>query len=171
MDRYRFIEPGAFQTGDHEVTSEDIIANLPYGIASKLLVNLLKYEPWPPFYDKMILMFQREVADRIVASPGGKDYGRLSVLSGWRCRSQILFNLPPGAFTPSPKVSSAIVELVPSPAPHPPCSVAALEKVTAAAFGQRRKMLRSSLRQICKDTHGLLESVGISLDIQLPVIL
>ncbi len=106
-------------------------------------------------------MFQREVAMRIVATPGGKDYGRLAVLSQWRTAPRMLFSIPAEAFTPRPKVDSALVELVPRPAPAPPCDVSQLEKVTAAAFGQRRKMLRSALRQISPDSETLLEELGI----------
>jgi 16S rRNA (adenine1518-N6/adenine1519-N6)-dimethyltransferase len=138
-----------------------IVANLPYGVATPLLVAWVKTEPWPPWFDRLVLMFQREVADRIVAAPGSKDYGRLAVLSQWRTQPRILFTLPAAAFTPKPKVDSALVELVPKPAPEPPCEVAVLEKVTAAAFGQRRKMLRSALRQIAPDSEALLQSLGI----------
>jgi 16S rRNA (adenine1518-N6/adenine1519-N6)-dimethyltransferase len=106
-------------------------------------------------------MFQREVADRIVAKPGGKDYGRLAVLSQWRTRPRILFTLPGAAFTPKPKVDSALVEFVPREVAEPACDVAALERVTAAAFGQRRKMLRSSLRQVAPDSEALLAKLGI----------
>ena len=138
-----------------------IVANLPYGVGTHLLVRWLKTNPWPPWFDRMVLMFQREVADRIVASPGGKDYGRLAVLSQWRTRPRILFTLPARAFTPAPKVDSALVELVPKETPKPACNLAQLEKVTAAAFGQRRKMLRASLRQITPDADALLLSLGI----------
>ena len=138
-----------------------IVANLPYSVATPLLISWLKTEPWPPWFDRLVLMFQREVAMRIVAAPGGKDYGRLAVLSQWRTRPRILFTLPAEAFTPRPKVDSALVEFVPRPAPHPPCDVSVLEKVTAAAFGQRRKMLRSALRQITPDSEGLLQALGI----------
>jgi 16S rRNA (adenine1518-N6/adenine1519-N6)-dimethyltransferase len=106
-------------------------------------------------------MFQREVADRIVAAPGAKHYGRLAVLSQWRSTPRILFRLPAQAFTPRPKVDSAVVELVPDQVSQSPCSVLALERVTAAAFGQRRKMLRSALRQIVPDSEALLEDLGI----------
>jgi 16S rRNA (adenine1518-N6/adenine1519-N6)-dimethyltransferase len=109
----------------------------------------------------MVLMFQREVADRIVAPPGGKDYGRLAVLSQWRAVPRILFTLPAEAFTPKPKVDSALVEFLPKPAPEPSCDIATLEKVTAAAFGQRRKMLRSALRQITPDSETLLLALGL----------
>ena len=138
-----------------------IVANLPYGVATPLLIGWLKTAPWPPWFDRLILMFQREVADRIAAQPGSKDFGRLAVLAGWRTRARILFTLPGEAFTPRPKVDSALVELVPRPAPAPPCEVGQLEKVTAAAFGQRRKMLRSSLRQLTPDSEALLVSLGI----------
>lgn len=137
-----------------------IVANLPYSVGTPLLISWLKTEPWPPWFDRLVLMFQREVADRIVAAPGGKDYGRLAVLSQWRTVPRILFTLPAAAFTPRPKVDSALVELVPRAAPTP-CDVSALEKVTAAAFGQRRKMLRSSLRQIAPDSEAMLDALGI----------
>jgi 16S rRNA (adenine1518-N6/adenine1519-N6)-dimethyltransferase len=137
-----------------------IVANLPYSVGTPLLIAWLKAEPWPPWFDRLVLMFQREVADRIVAAPGGKDYGRLAVLSQWRTVPRILFTLPAAAFTPRPKVDSALVELVPRAAPTP-CDVSALEKVTAAAFGQRRKMLRSSLRQIAPDSEVMLDALGI----------
>jgi len=106
-------------------------------------------------------MFQREVADRIVAAPGSKDYGRLAVLTQWRTTPRILFSLPPDAFTPKPKVASAVVELVPRERPEPSCDVRQLERVTAAAFGQRRKMLRASLRQLTPDAEALLEGLGL----------
>ena len=107
-------------------------------------------------------MFQREVAERIVALPRTKDYGRLAVLSQWRTKPRILFTLPAEAFTPRPKVNSALVEFVPKERPEPPCDVEQLEKVTAAAFGQRRKMLRSSLRKLTADSETLLTSLGIA---------
>jgi len=138
-----------------------IVANLPYSVATPLLINWLKSEPWPPWFDRLVLMFQREVALRIVAAPGSRDYGRLAVLAQWRTSTRILFTLPAEAFTPRPKVDSALVELVPKPTPAPACNVSALERVTAAAFGQRRKMLRASLRQITPDSEALLQSLGI----------
>jgi 16S rRNA (adenine1518-N6/adenine1519-N6)-dimethyltransferase len=138
-----------------------IIANLPYSVATPLLVAWLKTEPWPPWFDRLVLMFQREVADRIVAPPGGKDYGRLAVLSQWRTHPRLLLTLPAAAFTPRPKVDSALVAFVPNKAPEPPCDPSELEKVTAAAFGQRRKMLRASLRQIAPDSEALLQSLGL----------
>jgi 16S rRNA (adenine1518-N6/adenine1519-N6)-dimethyltransferase len=138
-----------------------IVANLPYSVATPLLVGWLKTEPWPPWFDRLVLMFQREVALRIVAKPGTRDYGRLAVLSQWRTVPRIVLTLPAAAFTPRPKVDSSLVEFVPKKAPEPPFDVAALERVTAAAFGQRRKMLRSSLRQIAPDAEELLEGLGI----------
>jgi 16S rRNA (adenine1518-N6/adenine1519-N6)-dimethyltransferase len=138
-----------------------IVANLPYSVATPLLVGWLKTEPWPPWFDRLVLMFQREVALRIVAKPGSRDFGRLAVLSQWRTSPRILLTLPAAAFTPRPKVDSSLVELVPKEVPQPACNVAALERVTAAAFGQRRKMLRSSLRQITPDAEALLQGLGI----------
>jgi len=137
-----------------------IVANLPYSVATPLLIAWLKTEPWPPWFDRLVLMFQREVAERIVAAPGGRDYGRLAVLSQWRTTPRLLFTIPAAAFTPRPKVDSAVVELVPRTGPMP-CDASTLEKVTAAAFGQRRKMLRSALRQISPDSEALLTGLGI----------
>jgi len=139
-----------------------IIANLPYGVATALLTRWLTLPQWPPAYDRLILMFQREVAERIVAEPGSRNYGRLSVLSHWRSQPRILFNLPPQAFTPPPKVASALVELVPVQNPLPAGSIPAFEAVTAAAFGQRRKMIKSSLRSLGADTDELLDHCGIT---------
>jgi 16S rRNA (adenine1518-N6/adenine1519-N6)-dimethyltransferase len=138
-----------------------VAANLPYSVATPLLVGWLKTTPWPPWFDRLVLMFQREVAARIVAKPRSKDYGRLSVLAQWRTTPRILFGVPAAAFTPRPKVESSLVELVPRPSLDPPCDVQMLERVTAAAFGQRRKMLRSSLRQVAPDSEALLETLGI----------
>ncbi len=139
-----------------------IVANLPYGVATLLLTGWLDTEPWPPWYERMVLMFQKEVAERIVAQPHTKAYGRLSVLAQWRTAPRIAFHVPREAFTPAPKVESAIVDLVPHKEPSPPCSPRMLAKVTAAAFGQRRKMLRSSLKQLVAAPETLLEAVGIA---------
>jgi 16S rRNA (adenine1518-N6/adenine1519-N6)-dimethyltransferase len=123
-----------------------VCANLPYNIATPLLARWLEAEPWPPFFDRLTLMFQREVALRIVASPYERaDYGRLGVLAGWRCRRRILFDVPAAAFTPAPKVTSSIVELIPRGVPEP-CDRDLLAAIAQAAFGQRRKMLRQSLK-------------------------
>jgi 16S rRNA (adenine1518-N6/adenine1519-N6)-dimethyltransferase len=137
-----------------------IVANLPYNIATALLVRWLIIEPWPPWFDRLVLMFQREVAARIVAPPGGKDYGRLSVLAQWRTTARRLFDVKPSAFVPPPKVTSTLVELIPRVAPLP-CDRAALERVTAAAFGQRRKMLRQSLKSLGADPLRLLAAAAI----------
>jgi 16S rRNA (adenine1518-N6/adenine1519-N6)-dimethyltransferase len=138
-----------------------IVANLPYNIATPLLIGWLTVEPWPPFYESMTLMFQREVAERIVAQAGEDAYGRLSVLAGWRTEARILFDVNRAAFTPPPKVTSAVVQLVPRPSPLP-VRVADLERVTAAAFGQRRKMLRQSLKSLGADPLALLAEAGIA---------
>jgi len=137
-----------------------VIANLPYNIATALLVIWLTAEPWPPWYDRLVLMFQREVAERIVAAPGSKSYGRLSVLAGWRSEARILFDIAPSAFVPPPKVTSSVVELIPRAEPLA-CDRRTLERVTEAAFGQRRKMLRQSLKSLGGDAQALLAAAGI----------
>jgi 16S rRNA (adenine1518-N6/adenine1519-N6)-dimethyltransferase len=137
-----------------------VIANLPYNIATALLIGWLTAEPWPPWYDALVLMFQREVAERIVAEPGSKTYGRLSVLAGWRTNAEILFDVAPAAFVPRPKVTSSVVRLAPRAAPLA-CDAQALQRVTAAAFGQRRKMLRQSLKTLGVDAAALLAAAGI----------
>jgi 16S rRNA (adenine1518-N6/adenine1519-N6)-dimethyltransferase len=140
--------------------SARIVANLPYNIATALLVGWLSAEPWPPRYDMLVLMFQREVAERIVAVPGTKSYGRLAVLAQWRSEPRILFDIAPQAFVPSPKVTSSLVKLTPRPEPAG-CDLGALEHVTAAAFGQRRKMLRQSLKSLGCDPLALLAAASI----------
>lgn len=137
-----------------------VVANLPYNIATALLVGWLTVEPWPPWYDSLLLMFQREVAERIVAAPGSKSYGRLSVLAGWRTEAKILFDVARSAFVPPPKVTSSVVRLTPRRVPLA-CDVAVLQRVTEAAFGQRRKMLRQSLRTLGVDAAALLADAGI----------
>jgi 16S rRNA (adenine1518-N6/adenine1519-N6)-dimethyltransferase len=143
-------------------TKPIIAANLPYNIATLLLVTWLESEPWPPWYARMVLMFQREVAQRITAEPASKAYGRLAVIAQWRTRPRLLFTLKPEAFTPPPSVASAVVEFTPIDSPSPPCSVKALARVTAAAFGQRRKMLRQSLKGLVADPEALLAAAGIA---------
>jgi len=138
-----------------------IVANLPYHIATALLVSWVATEPWPPWYDAAILMFQREVAERIVAEPGSKTYGRLSVLVQWRCTARILFAVKASAFVPPPKVTSALLQIVPRTTPLP-CNREILEAVTQAAFGQRRKMLRQSLRSLGVDVPSLIATAGLS---------
>jgi 16S rRNA (adenine1518-N6/adenine1519-N6)-dimethyltransferase len=137
-----------------------IVANLPYNIATALLVNWLSVEPWPPWFDSAVLMFQREVAERIAAAPGGKAYGRLSVLAQWRCDVRILFDINASAFVPPPKVKSSLLRLVPRP-DSLPCDRRLLETVTQAAFGQRRKMLRQSLRSLGIDTAALIAAANL----------
>jgi 16S rRNA (adenine1518-N6/adenine1519-N6)-dimethyltransferase len=141
--------------------SARVVANLPYNIATALLVRWLTLEPWPPWYDRLVLMFQREVAERITATPGSKAYGRLSVLAGWRTQPQMLFDIAASAFVPPPKVTSSLVELVPRPEPLA-CDPDALQRVTAAAFGQRRKMLRQSLKSLGIDPLALLTRAEIA---------
>jgi 16S rRNA (adenine1518-N6/adenine1519-N6)-dimethyltransferase len=137
-----------------------IVANLPYNIATALLVHWLSIEPWPPWYDSAVLMFQREVAERLVAAPGSKSYGRLSVFTQWRCEARILFDVNASAFVPPPKVKSSLVRVVPRAEPMA-CDRKLLETVTQAAFGQRRKMLRQSLRSLGADVPALLTATGL----------
>jgi 16S rRNA (adenine1518-N6/adenine1519-N6)-dimethyltransferase len=137
-----------------------VVANLPYNIATALLVTWLTAEPWPPWYDALVLMFQREVAMRIVAKVGDKAYGRLAVLAGWRTEAKILFDVAPSAFVPPPKVTSSVVRLIPRAAPVA-CDSQTLQRVTEAAFGQRRKMLRQSLKMLGVDALALLAAAGI----------
>lgn len=145
----------AAQAGDAPVK---IIANLPYNIGTELLLRWLTVADWPPFWTSMTLMFQKEVAQRIVAQQGDNAYGRLGVLAGWRTQAKIVFDLPPQAFTPPPKVTSAVVHITPRQTPLP-VERAKLERVTEAAFGQRRKMLRQSLKSLGGEK--LLEQAGI----------
>ena len=137
-----------------------VVANLPYNVATPLLVNWLETDPWPPWFSSLTLMFQREVAERIVAEPGSKDYGRLGVLAQWRTEPDILFDIGPKAFTPPPKVTSSLVHLIPRVQPIA-CELRLLERLTAAAFGQRRKMLRSSLQSLGVPAAELLAAAGI----------
>ncbi len=137
-----------------------VVANLPYNIATALLIGWLTAEPWPPWYDMLVLMFQREVAERIVAKVGDKAYGRLAVLAGWRCESKIMFDVAPSAFVPPPNVTSSVVRLTPRPKPLA-CDGVLLQRTTEAAFGQRRKMLRQSLKSLGVDTAALLTQAGI----------
>ena len=138
-----------------------IVANLPYNIATALLVAWLTLEPWPPWYDRLVLMFQREVALRITAAPATESYGRLAVLAGWRSEARILFDIAPSAFVPPPKVTSSLVEIFPRAAPLP-CDPRALQRITQAAFGQRRKMLRQSLKSLGIDPMDLLGAADIA---------
>jgi len=138
-----------------------IISNLPYNVGTALLTGWLTGEDWPPWWSSLTLMFQREVAERIVATEDDpKDYGRLGVLCGWRTDARILFDVPPSAFVPPPKITSSIVHLTPKASPLP-CRIGALETVTRAAFGQRRKMLRQSLKAITPDPAAILAAAGL----------
>ncbi|CTQ54155.1 Ribosomal RNA small subunit methyltransferase A [Roseibium album] len=137
-----------------------IAANLPYNVGTQLLINWITTPEWPPFWSSLTLMFQKEVGERITAEPGSKAYGRLGVLAGWRCKGGILFDISPKAFTPPPKVTSAVVHLTPNLAPLP-CDQRVLERVTAAAFGQRRKMLRASLKSLSPNAEELVRQAGL----------
>jgi 16S rRNA (adenine1518-N6/adenine1519-N6)-dimethyltransferase len=141
-------------------TRAKIVANLPYNIATALLVGWLSSEPWPPWFDMMVLMFQREVAERIVARENEEAYGRLGVLANWRAETKILFDISPAAFVPQPKVTSSVVRLIPRPSPEP-CDRRALEQVAAAAFGQRRKMLRQSLKSLSVEPTRLAAAANV----------
>jgi len=138
-----------------------VVANLPYNIGTELLVRWLTPDVWPPFWDSLTLMFQREVAERIVAQPGGKAYGRLAVLAQWRCTAGIVMALPPEAFTPPPKVSSAVVHLVALAEPSFAADAKVLSRVVAAAFNQRRKMLRSALKILGADIEDRILAAGL----------
>ncbi|WP_417684082.1 16S rRNA (adenine(1518)-N(6)/adenine(1519)-N(6))-dimethyltransferase RsmA [Roseibium sp.] len=151
------IDPVAIAGGD----KIKIVANLPYNVGTELLLGWLTTEDWPPFWTSLTLMFQKEVGERIVAKQGSKAYGRLGVLAGWRTTGGMLFDLNPKAFTPPPKVTSTVVQLMPRENPRP-CSLKMLEKVTAAAFGQRRKMLRASLKSLGGPAEELIEAAGLS---------
>jgi 16S rRNA (adenine1518-N6/adenine1519-N6)-dimethyltransferase len=138
-----------------------IIANLPYNVGTALLTGWLTGEAWPPWWASLTLMFQREVAERIVADEDDpKNYGRLGVLCGWRAEPRILFDVPPSAFVPPPKITSSVVHLTPRSNPLP-CRIGALEAVTRAAFGQRRKMLRQSLKSIAPDPAAIIVAAGL----------
>ncbi|MEX0285486.1 MAG: 16S rRNA (adenine(1518)-N(6)/adenine(1519)-N(6))-dimethyltransferase RsmA [Paracoccaceae bacterium] len=139
-----------------------IVANLPYNVDTELLVRWLTPPEWPPFWTSLTLMFQREVADRIVAQPGSKTYGRLAVLAQWRAEAHIAMTLPPEAFTPPPKISSAVVHLRALPEPRWPADPDILSRVVAMAFNQRRKMLRASLKGLGADIEDRLKSVGLA---------
>ncbi|MCC1480609.1 16S rRNA (adenine(1518)-N(6)/adenine(1519)-N(6))-dimethyltransferase RsmA [Roseibaca sp. Y0-43] len=139
-----------------------IVANLPYNVGTELLIRWMTPDTWPPFWDSLTLMFQREVAERIVAKPGSKAYGRLALMVQWRADAKIVLNLPPEAFTPPPKVSSAVVHIVKRDAPRFPAEAKVLERVVAMAFNQRRKMLRAALKGLHPDIETLLHSSGIA---------
>ncbi|THH38440.1 16S rRNA (adenine(1518)-N(6)/adenine(1519)-N(6))-dimethyltransferase RsmA [Aliishimia ponticola] len=139
-----------------------IVANLPYNVGTELLVRWLTPPQWPPVWETLTLMFQREVAERIVAQPGSKAYGRLALLAQWRTDARLALSLPPEAFTPPPKVSSAVVHLTALPEPRFPARADILERLVARAFNQRRKMLRSSLKSMSPQIEDHLNAVGIA---------
>lgn len=139
-----------------------VVANLPYNVGTELLTGWLSPPAWPPFWQSLTLMFQKEVAERIVARPGSKAYGRLAILSQWRCEARIVMTLPPEAFTPTPKVHSAVVHLTALPGPRFPADAKVLNRIVAAGFNQRRKMLRASLRGITPEIEAKLLAAGIA---------
>lgn len=139
-----------------------VVANLPYNVGTELLVRWLTPKEWPPFWESLTLMFQREVAERIVAKPRTEHYGRLALLVQWRCEAKIVLHLPPEAFTPAPKVHSAVVHLTRLDGPRYPADGAVLARITAMAFNQRRKMLRSSLKGMGPDIEEKLVAAGIA---------
>ncbi|MEO1779160.1 MAG: 16S rRNA (adenine(1518)-N(6)/adenine(1519)-N(6))-dimethyltransferase RsmA [Pseudomonadota bacterium] len=147
---------------DHLTPPIRVAANLPYNVGTELLVRWLTPPVWPPFWQTLTLMFQREVAERIVAQPGSKTYGRLAVLAQWRAEARIAMSLPPEAFTPAPKVSSAVVHLTALPAPRFEADAAVLSRVVAAAFNQRRKMLRAALKGVTPDIEDRLRIAGLA---------
>jgi len=149
-------------TARHLSAPVRVAANLPYNVGTELLVRWLTPAAWPPFWDSLTLMFQKEVAQRIVATPGSKAYGRLAILAQWRTQARIVMELPPQAFTPPPKVHSAVVHLTALPAPRFPADPKTLEKVVAKAFNQRRKMLRAALRGLRPDIEDRLIAAGIA---------
>ena len=139
-----------------------IVANLPYNVGTELLVRWLTPARWPPFWTTLTLMFQKEVAERIVARPGTKAYGRLALLAQWRADARIVLTLPPSAFTPPPKIESAVVHLTALAEPRFPAPAKTLERVVAAAFNQRRKMLRAALKSLDPQIESRLERLGIA---------
>ena len=161
--RLEIIEGDALETdlSGHLVRPVKIAANLPYNVGTELLTRWLDPPEWPPFWESLTLMFQREVAERIVAGPGSKAYGRLSVLAGWRTEARIVMDLPPQAFTPPPKIRSAVVHLKRLEEPRHAANPAVLTRVVATAFNQRRKMLRSSLKGLSPEIEDLLTSAGV----------
>lgn len=138
-----------------------VSANLPYNVGTELLVRWLTPRDWPPFWESLTLMFQREVAQRIVAEPGSKAYGRLAILAQWRADARIVINLPPEAFSPPPKVSSAVVHLTALAEPRYPADAATLSRIVAAGFNQRRKMLRASLKGVAPNIQDHIEAAGL----------
>lgn len=165
-DRLKVVPGDALEVDERELLGTGlpakVVANLPYNVGTALLTRWLTAEPWPAWFQSLTLMFQREVAERIVAKPRSKDYGRLAVLAQFRTDPRILFDVPRTAFTPPPKVTSSIVQLVPKAPPADAPRVRTLEQVTAAAFSQRRKMLRASLKSLGVQPEVLLDAAEIA---------
>lgn len=161
--RLEFILGDALEVNvlEHLEAPVRICANLPYNVGTELLVRWLTPKVWPAFWQSLTLMFQREVAERIVAKPGSNHYGRLAILAQWRTDARIVLSLPPEAFSPPPKVHSAVVHLTALPEPRFPADPKVLERVTAVAFNQRRKMLRSALKSLGPDIEDRLRAAGI----------
>ena len=151
----------ALDVAAHLTPPVKVVANLPYNVGTELLIRWLTPPAWPPFWTSLTLMFQKEVAERIVARPGSDAYGRLAILAQWRADARIVLTLPPDAFVPAPKVHSAVVHLTALPGPRHPADAAVLERVVAAAFNQRRKMLRSALKGLHPQIEDVLRSCAI----------
>ena len=162
-DRLQVIEGDALDIDplSHLTPPIRVAANLPYNVGTELLVRWLTSKEWPPFWQTLTLMFQKEVAERIVATPGSKAYGRLAILASWRADAKIAIHLPPNAFTPPPKVSSAVVHITALDKPRFDADAKTLERVVAAAFNQRRKMLRAALKGVAPDIEDRLIAVGL----------
>jgi len=163
-DRLQVIEGDALTVDAlaHLTPPIKIVSNLPYNVGTELLIRWMTPQTWPPFWDSLTLMFQREVAERIVAKPGSKAYGRLALMVQWRADAKIVLHLPPEAFTPPPKVSSAVVHITRLDVPRFPADAKVLERVVAMAFNQRRKMLRAALKGLHPQIEDLLNASGIA---------
>lgn len=161
--RLEIIEGDALEIDHRSLVSGPtrVVANLPYNIATPLLTNWLECDPWPPWYKSLTLMFQKEVAERIVAGPGSKTYGRLSILAGWRCETDIAFDVDRLAFTPPPKVTSSIVHLEPRVKPLFDANMRSLFVIVKAAFSQRRKMIRANMKGLGVDSAELFAQAGV----------
>lgn len=151
----------ALEWSAHLTPPVKVVSNLPYNVGTELLIRWLTPPAWPPVWQSLTLMFQREVADRIVAAPGSKTYGRLAILAQWRSDARIALTLPPEAFTPPPKVHSAVVHFTALPSPRFPADQAVLERVVAKAFNQRRKMLRAALKGLAPDIEDRILAAGL----------
>jgi 16S rRNA (adenine1518-N6/adenine1519-N6)-dimethyltransferase len=162
-DRLQIVEDDALALDETRLFDAQVrvAANLPYNVGTALLIKWLSADTWPPFWKSLTLMFQREVAERLVAKPGTEHYGRLSVLTQWRAKAKILFDVSRSAFVPPPKITSSIVRIEPLAKPVAEARLSDLEKITAVAFGQRRKMLRQSLKSLSPDAESLISAAGL----------